>query len=112
MDIGEQGAHQRQQQVRRTREDWELIAVKVQLLNPEWAAFVRDHHRFDRGAEWHRIDPTLMDKLNITGTCQPSTFVSSVAKALRTMAREARYRQKGWKTYEDKRNDRKCKRSE
>lgn len=115
MDQPEQGVNQRVKQVRRTGADWELIACKVQLLNPDWAAYVREHHTYDRGsrlAQWNAGGATIMYRLNLTGTCQPSTFVKAVAKALRTLAREARYRQNGWKTYEDKRNERNRKRSE
>lgn len=94
MDISQQGADQRQQQVtrlRRTKAEWELVALQCQLLYPDYAAFVRDS-LWQNLLNFHNHAATqrVMDVLKVWGTCEASTFVSAVRGALIKMKREAR----------------------
>lgn len=96
MDSQEQSVDQRKQPlngIRRSLEEWELIACKVQLLFPDYAAYLRDnvggwHARRVFAAHGNTL--SIMRTLQIRGTCAPITFVEGTLNALRRMAREAR----------------------
>lgn len=97
MDQQEQGVDQRKQLIRRTPEEWELLACKAQLLRSDYTTWIRDNfswkqHGKDAAVRGYTV--WMMEQLEITGTCQPSTFVSSIARALRRMHRGARVRLK------------------
>lgn len=92
MDRSQQDADQRVQQVerlRRSKQDWELIALQVQLLYPDYAAHIRDN-TYAAIMNFHKHGATqrVMDVLKIWGTCEASTFVSATRGALIKMKRE------------------------
>lgn len=81
MDQPEQGSDQRVQQVERRKADWELIALKLQLLNPELYAALRDY-------SWSGTYESLDDVyrlLGVLGTCQRSTATYSISAAARRL---------------------------
>jgi len=99
MDRQEPHVDQRQQLLAkrskrgRSQAEWEEIALKVLLLHSEWAVWVRDNYSWQSYGRYKPLTIqtcTIMHTLSITGTCQPSTFVNSVARALRRLRREAR----------------------
>lgn len=95
MDRSQQDANQRVQQVKRTAGDWELLALKLQLLDPGIAKHIRDTYTWK---QWEAYVPTAkvyMTALGVWGTCAPSTFMGSMTAALRRLDRKAR--QEGWR---------------
>lgn len=98
MDQQEQGPDQRVK-LTRSKEDWEQLACKVLLLDPDGAIALRDFYYWRKTTEWANWAQSVMDALEISDTCTRSTFCTAVQRALRNMARDARrYKLKGWKT--------------
>lgn len=93
MDRYKPRADQREQRLRRSKEEWEQLACKVLLLSPEYALYLRDHFNWRRDQH----DPAyaghaklFMVRLEIEGTCARSTFSNGISMALRRMKMQAR----------------------
>jgi phosphodiesterase/alkaline phosphatase D-like protein len=97
MDRQKSGVDQREQllakRVRRTKTEWEEIALKVMLLHSEWAAWIRDNYRWREHGNNTALRLRMLEimkELGVHETCSVGTFIHAIAKSLRTLRREAR----------------------
>jgi hypothetical protein len=98
MDIQESGADQREQPVkpvRRSEADWDILALKLKLLDPDYAVFIRDQlvgWRAVKAFSIHYVTTKLFAELGILGTCIPITALTALRRRLWVHKKEQRER--------------------